>query len=811
MNDDAVPHLPTSLGPQLRRAGDVWALDLGDVPILHGLSVLARALAEIAGGQLRSERPDLVVERKLRPQENPELRERFRIDHVRLVAERDAAEAAGVGTDEFERRLRALLGSLQRRKYRTALLAEDGAPSRALTAAFGAGAERVRFLLERVGWSRAEGSPHAALRIVVERAEGRRLDLSSVPHVPIADVEDRRFIAGSTRIAQTWADAARREAERGRRSFFELRHPHSHLFRQLDQAGLSSVTKASVQWGEADVPFLLDTEPTAVAAVLKRALLALEDREVRRLLAAREVVRVEGGELPVHLDLAQAGRVLEVALGEPRRRVDVGAFLDRMPALRAVVARAGGAALRGVRVFLVHHLTGEVLGLIAALRELGCRDLRVLFVSYAGEPPASYLDALLDLPEDEVRTLGLVNVPAPDAVEGRYRPSAQFSRLDEADDLARAVAARDGGYLEAMRAAAVVAFLRQLAGAEAAGEPLLVVEDGGYLGPALNDATLRGATVAAFAAEHGDVVADPRPLTEVLRGRWLGVVEHTRNGYDRLAEVERRHGALARPAFSIAVSRLKRDVESREIAASILSAVETVLNADGLTLARRSALVLGSRGAIGRELVRHLRLRLDRAEERLCGVDLVAAAGAAAGFAEAPTLAALGRERWLATELVLGVTGVSLVSGEDVAERLVHGAPGPLILASGSTKKVEFKDVMRWLDDLRRSPEPRLVGRRATFSAEELLDPRTARVYGHRYAFRVEGVDGVRTLLALANLTPINFLFYGAATELIDEVLAQLASVALGLVRRAAGPPPAPRLCAVDVEIDADGNPLPRG
>ena len=37
---------------------------------------------------------------------------------------------------------------------------------------------------------------------------------------------------------------------------------------------------------------------------------------------------------------------------------------------------------------------------------------------------------------------------------------------------------------------------------------------------------------------------------------------------------------------------------------------------------------------------------------------------------------------------------MSLVSGEDVAERLVHGAPGPLILASGSTKKVEFKDVL---------------------------------------------------------------------------------------------------------------------
>jgi hypothetical protein len=63
----------------------------------------------------------------------------------------------------------------------------------------------------------------------------------------------------------------------------------------------------------------------------------------------------------------------------------------------------------------------------------------------------------------------------------------------------------------------------------------------------------------------------------------------------------------------------------------------------------------------------------------------------------------------------------------------------------------------------------------------------------------------VRTVLAMGGLTPINFLFYGVATELIDEVLAQLMTVSLGAVRNAAAGAVAPRLYAVDHECDADG------
>jgi len=610
--------IPTSLGPALVPADGVWALDVSALPVLHGLSVLSRALAEMVVAQARSDRIDVTIERRLRDRENPELIEDFGIELVKLAADVEATAAILTCTDLLETRLRSLLGSLQRSTYRDALLPQARAASKALVAEFGDGEARQRFVLEHV-LSRRE-PVRGAFRITIEAGAACRLDLQTIPHVRIERVEDRHFIAGSTRIAQTWAESLRREAERGRRSFFEMRSPHSHLFRQLDQAGLASIQRVALQWSETALPFLLENDPAEVSELLKRVLLTLEDRNVRELLSGREVVRVDTGSVPVFLDVAQLGRVLLLSLGQRRERADAAAFLQRMPSTAAVSSSHDKTQpLRGVKIFLVHHMTGEVVGLIAALRALGCRDLTCLFVAYAGEPPVSYLDAILDLPPDEFRALALVHVPDRNRVEGHYRLSSQYSRLDEVAEIEAALRGREGHYLEAMRAVAIVPFLRQVARAEAAGENCLLVEDGGYLGPVVQEAMLQGSTVQAFAARLGHTVHDPRPLGSVLMPRLVGTVEHTRNGFDRLCEVERKHGRLALPAFSIAISKRKRVVEAREVATSVLGAIETVLNAGGRILSRRSCLVLGSRGAIGAELCKALGTRLDAPEQCLLG------------------------------------------------------------------------------------------------------------------------------------------------------------------------------------------------
>ncbi|MFT4513700.1 MAG: hypothetical protein ACI89X_002155 [Planctomycetota bacterium] len=806
----------TSLGPPLVRENSVWCIDLESLPILHGLSVISRALSEMVLAQARADRVDVTVERKLRAGETPELIEVFGIEVVKVSSEVGSIQNFIDSPEVLETRLRALLGSLQRQPYRDAVMPQDGSDPRALVAQFDTecegksalGSSKQRYVLERLATRHDKG--RGGLRITIEDLSKPRLNLDAVPHLVIDDVAERQFIAGSTRIAQSWTESLRREAVRGRRSFFEHRDPHSHLFRQLDQAGLGSLQRVSVQWSEHVLPFLLENEPTVPQELLKRVLLALEDRGLRDLLAEREVVRVDAGAVPVYLDIAQLGRVLELSLGQRRQRDDADAFLARMPALSRIIEQNGtDLPLKSTPVFLVHHMTGEIVGLIAALRALGCRDLTVLFVSYASEPPASYLDAVLDQPADEFRALALVNVPQRGSVEGVYHLSHQYSKLDESDEIERAIATAQH-FLEAMRAAGVVPFLRQVARAEAKGQRCLLVEDGGYLAPVLHDALLRDLTVKQFAGELGHEVGDERSLQDAVGSRVLGTVEHTRNGFDRLVSVQERHGRLPLPAYSIAISQLKREVESREVAASVLNAIEAVLNADGRVLARRSCLVLGSRGAIGRELCRSLQPRIDNPAHNLAGIDrVVTELGETQGLTEASALAGLPSGRWLDVDLVIGVIGRSLLTGNEVEDWLLNSSKSALVLVSGSTKKVEFGAIMKWFDGLLHQDVPTLAGEPVRIKVEELLDPRTARVYGHRWIFSFAHDRTPRTVISLANMTPINFLFYGVATEIIDEVLAQLLSVTLAAVKRADDPAAIGCMLAVDHQIDEHGNPLP--
>jgi hypothetical protein len=104
----------TSLGPPLVQIDGVWRLDLESLPILHGLSVISRALAEMVLAQARGDQVDVTVERKLRASENPELIEIFGIEIVKVAAEVASVAAFVESPEVVETRLRALLGSLQR-------------------------------------------------------------------------------------------------------------------------------------------------------------------------------------------------------------------------------------------------------------------------------------------------------------------------------------------------------------------------------------------------------------------------------------------------------------------------------------------------------------------------------------------------------------------------------------------------------------------------------------------------------------------------------------------------------------------------
>lgn len=788
---------PTSLGPTLVRQNGIWTLDLSDLPMFQGLSVLARALGDLVIEQLREDGMDLVVERSISALQNPELLLVLGVARVKLCTEHEIGETITAFPNQFQDYLRAILGTLQLRHYREALFPFDPAtPSRALVFEFlfpeGAPVQATRFVLERI-LSRRDGN-RSYLRITVEKANGRRMDLDSLPHLWVRDLERRTFLAGTTRIAQAWRDWILREAERGRRHFSERSRPTSHTFSTFAKAGLGHVEQIQISWNQDFVGHLLDGEPGEIDRLLKRALLAIEDHNVREQLNDGEIVGVLSGDVEAYLCLMQRGRLLSVSLGERHHRTIIDSFLQAMPATAAVVRktleRSPGLPLEGVRVLLVHHLTAEVLGLIAALRQLGCRDLEVHFVAYGGEAPTAYLDPLLDLPEDEFYCLSLVNVPHRDKVEGHYVLSSQFSPVSKNSRLPSLLQGKDH-YYDAMRVVTRARFDELIERARNEGGRCLVIEDGGYVAPGVNQDCLS----RRIPAEHF------QPL--------IGTVEHTRNGFDRLQAVEAEYGQLAFPAYSIAVSKLKLDFEAWEVAGTILNAVENVLNAAGRVLSQRNCVVLGSRGAIGGHLMNMLRNRLRHPDEQLLGVDLKVC-GEEPGSRECIRYQDLPIGRRRSLDLVIGVIGACVLTCEDMEDWLLHATRSTLTLASGSTKTEEFSGLARWLDGLLNSTEPRIGGHPVAIRMRELNDTITSRVYGHVYTFRIDTGAGIlieRELWLLSNLTPVNFLFYGVPTEVIDLVIAELLSCSLGLLRNHDGLEP--RLHAVDKEIDPEGNLLP--
>jgi len=389
-------------------------------------------------------------------------------------------------------------------------------------------------------------------------------------------------------------------------------------------------------------------------------------------------------------------------------------------------------------------------------------------------------------------------------------------------------------FISSMRCLAVSAYLEQLARAKSNGRLCQVIEDGGYMTPILNDAALSGKTIAELRSLHDapeDSATDSQldeSVEAALKETMVGSVEHTRNGYDRDMLVNVKHGKLAIPAFSIAVSYLKTQVESDTVASSILNAVTSVLYSHGFVLKRRNALVFGSRGNIGRRMMGHLTDRLDNPETNLIGCDIkVDADGSevdlpdwqnSPGTSSVPECVEKGAfdgfdpARVRELDVIIGITGGPtpghpVLQVKDIIDWLLNGKKRELYLASGSSKTDEYPEILEWMDQLLSNEKDgvaraELDGHATTISKQEIKDAVSGRNFGSLYSFGIEMNDGkiyTKNLLFLNNLMPVNFLFYGVTTEVIDEVLAQIVSASVNL-RCKAKELPESRLYAVDFD-----------
>lgn len=313
-----------------------------------------------------------------------------------------------------------------------------------------------------------------------------------------------------------------------------------------------------------------------------------------------------------------------------------------------------------------------------------------------------------------------------------------------------------------------------------------------------------GDVLDEFWVEIKDRSIREKSFAEILKTAVIGTVEHTRNGYDRLVKVKVERSSLFLPSFSIAISNEKTKEESKEVARSILNALDNTLHGIGKVLSKRKVLLLGSKGNIGGFLKQYLIggflhetnldiLEVDRkfeSESRFCKTDFANVSDSE--FAE--------------IDLIIGVTGESIILPKTWESWILTSKHKQLFIASGSTKTVEFSDFIKWINELNLSDSPKLGGEDLVISFGRILDPQTQMDLGSKIIFKINKKQIEKEVFLISDGSPVNFLFFGVPTESMDPIISQLASVSLGMINYYKSKNlPNPDLYAVDHQINVWG------
>lgn len=790
-----------AMGERLKEEGGRLDVDIRRIRVLSGLNILVESLIKSLVERSFIGPCDVYVEQPVNPDLQPELHGAG-IANISFFARLSVLEDLPRFREDFGYQIRYLFNAIQSHDLYTDLFPPDGRSPRGILFPFhredGADVTGFFYLLEHVPGGRF-------LRITLESEQDSRLRMTRIPHRVVNRIDLVHTRVDIPRAADVVAQGLWETCGRQGWKYAASAVHLDDYFGFLRLAGLPQIEALDFSWPPSFARAVLSSPRSRLFTSVARILYALGDSAIVAGLVEGRLICLQEGTCCVYLDLSQKNRCLNLSFDAPRVKAGLPECLGRMPAVRGTSLEQP-EAFRGDRVLLIHHLTGEVLGFIQALADMDASRVETLWVKYAGSVEPAFREIILSLPESLFRFHGVTPVPEADGVHSRFMLSEDYAAAEGHAPLAEALRQTPHGFFEAMRRVSLHLFFRMATEALAAGERLVVIEDGGYLAPVLHRWCGEGLTVGGAAAAVGfpedslPAGAAPRSFRDWIQSVLVGSVEHTRNGYEALKEVERDCGGLAFPSLSIAISDFKVNAESRDVAYSCLNAIENIMNGMGFVLADRVALVLGAQGAIGRKTMRILEARLGA--EHLHGVDIVSPAEPPA-WTFAPDLASLPEKALARVDVIFGVVGQS-ICGPDWIERLLAVTEkSHLFFASGSTKTMEFAQLSAWLSALATQPAPTLGGQPLTVALSELYDPKTGARQGRsaRLAFGEKTV----TLHLLADLMPVNFLYYGVPSETMNHVMNELLRLSSLLARRHREDNPfPPALLALDHEIHFD-------
>lgn len=816
--------LQTSFGvPLVRQEKGQCFIDMTGVKVFAGLSTFIRLLINDVIEQCVFGIADVMVRRKIDAQLTPELHS-MGIEWVMLYARADTVEDMPSQAPVFERHMHTVFNAIQSERWgglifpeyfgQPALKKGEEPPALYFPFHLGEGDVQVEYFIliefSKIGHF---------LRVTIEDAGTSRLQMKHIRHHVVDKLGRQAILRGIQLIALQIHQGILRECRIARSDYKEYPERQPELFDYLGEGGFKALKHITFQWPEDDAGEMIleDARESITLRLIKKSLHCLQDPEVRRTLIRGDVLNMKDGFKEIYLDLSRRGACLNISFSRPRVSMMLDAYLENMPNLWSASQRHK-EGLANTEVFLVHHITAEVIGLIKAFEQAGCSSINTFFVKYAGVVPDEYLESLLSLPEAVFQFHSLQKIESRESFRGRFALSREYSSIEELEAIDQQLEAGSHDFFSAMRLAAGHLFLLKAVHCYRKSRPLILVEDGGYLAPLINRSCLENRTVGqvfeTFHIDQGNVFDQKeirsniinQPFADWLEPFFVGSIEHTRNGYDYNQEVVDEFGRLQFPVCSIAVSLLKRGAEARECSNSILNAIQNILNHLGLMMSRRQALILGSRGAIASNTFADF-VRLV-GQERVCGVDSILSGKEPGEYLELETMEEVPKEFLYDTDLVIGIIGKSIMKRDLLEDMVIHGKKNKIFFTSGSTKTVEFQDLEEWLQDLIDKEDPFVGKFPVSVQSSPIRDLQTGVLQGHRVdlIFKDDSVLD-KELYLLGDLTPINFLYYGIPREIIDEVMTQLFTVCLGLYEYNAKEDRLPgRLLAVDHEIDCDGN-----
>lgn len=803
------------MGYSLQHTEEGWEIDLSNLKIFTGLSVLAKIIGEHLIDEVEQSPGDISFLYKINSNINPELIE-MKIFFIQVYARAGVIYDGQQFREVFLNQLITVFGTLQRAKWRREIYPEkdnttNSEPiSKALVFHFSCDINGKnngnRFILEKERSLSNENK--FFFRLTIETYNKEVIDLKNIPNIIVEDLATRVYIAGSTKIASSIRDNILNACSRGIDYYSEENRIYSRLFEQLEKTLLGRLELINFSWNEFFSNYIQNEPPENSLGIFKKIFLALEAGSVCNILHHGGTIKVILHNCFFSLYLSQIGRALNISINIHRKIFHLNYYLKRMPRLASTADQMGhNLNLSNTKIFLIHHITSEIIGFIEALKRLNAKSIDVMFVKYSGIIPPAYLDTLLESSTDYLFMAGLEKKTF-GKVTDYYTIANYFSDTSHLVELNQILEKKKLTYFDAMKKVSGHLFLTCCIQAKKQEKKVLLIEDGGYLAPLLNEFCNSSKTTDdIFNQFHIPHTQKSMLFKNWLKSVLIGTVEHTKNGYDRLYDVIQKQSNLFFPSYSIATSNLKMNEESQEVAQSILRAIESILNENGMVLSRRNIIVLGAEGNIGKPLCQLINIgRLNKKDQTLTQVDLQYDNSSDQKY---HSLDNIPEYELYNKDLFIGVIGKSILQKKHIESLILDGQQSKIFFASGSTKTLEFEDLSCWIHSISEMVMPKIGETPIEVQFKRIYDPQSGMDRGRKIIIRFERNSQLieKQLFLLADLSPINFLYYGVPTEIIDAVLSQLLKVSLGMNHQYFSKTlPPPGLYAVDHQIDEWGN-----